>query len=247
MLEKIINLGISKAEAQELIKVSKNIENDYALLLKKYPIQYLIGYVDFYGYKINVSKDVLIPRYETELLVEKTINRVNNKFKGKVNILDMCTGSGAIAIALNNEISYSSLTASDVSSLAINIAKKNAVINNSSINFVEGDLFENITDKYDVIISNPPYISKEEEIMDSVIRYEPHTALYAENNGLYFYEEILKNSINHLNKSFLIAFEIGYWQSEKIIKIVKEYYKNVKIEVEKDLSGKNRYIFIENE
>jgi len=100
VINKIVNLGISKIEAEELVKVSRNIEKDYKKLLDNYPIQYLIGYVNFYGNKILVDENVLIPRYETEYLVEKTINYSKKIFKNKINVLDLCTGSGAIAITL---------------------------------------------------------------------------------------------------------------------------------------------------
>ena len=104
MINKIISLGISRREAEELIAVSKDIEHDYELLKNGYPIQYLIGYVDFYGYRINVSEDTLIPRYETEYLVEKVINICNKMFNDKINILDIGTGSGAISIVLKDKL-----------------------------------------------------------------------------------------------------------------------------------------------
>ena len=193
MINKIISLGISKREAEELISVSKDIEHDYKLLKDGYPIQYLIGYVDFYGYKINVNEDVLIPRYETEYLLEKVINISKKIFSNKINILDIGTGSGAISIVLKNELN-SNVTACDISKKALNVAINNAKINNSSIKFIKSDIFSNINDKFDIIISNPPYISSDEVIMDSVKKYEPNLALYAPKDGLYFYEEIIKDA-----------------------------------------------------
>ena len=246
MKDKIIELGISSVEADELIKVSKDINSDYNKLLKKYPIQYLIGYVNFYGYKICVNENVLIPRYETEYLVEKTINYYKKIFNKRVNVLDIGTGSGAISIALKKQIDCY-ITACDISEEALNIAINNAKLNNVNINFIKSDIFKNVNDKFDIIISNPPYISKSEIIMDSVDKYEPHLALYAVDNGLYFYKEIIKNSRKYLNDKFIIAFEIGYWQAEYIVNIAKEYFSDSKIIVEKDLSGKDRYVFIINE
>lgn len=246
MLNKILDLGISKREAEELLRVSKNIDEDYNKLLNDYPIQYLIGYVDFYGYKINVNKNVLIPRYETEYLVEKTINYVKQIFDRKVDILDIGTGSGAISIALKKNLN-SNITAVDISSEALDVAKENANINGTIIDFIESDVFSNVKGEFDVIISNPPYISEDEKIMDSVKKYEPHLALYAKDNGLYFYERILDESKKYLNKKFIIAFEIGWWQAESICNIAKKYYHDSKIIVEKDLSQKDRYIFIINE
>ena len=246
MINKIISLGISKREAEELISVSKDIEHDYELLKDGYPIQYLIGYVDFYGYKINVNEDVLIPRYETEYLIEKVINVSKKMFNDKINILDIGTGSGAISIVLKNELN-SNVTACDISEKALNTAINNAKINNSNINFIKSDIFSNVNSKFDIIISNPPYISSDEVIMDSVKKYEPNLALYASNDGLYFYEEILKDAKKYLNDKFIIAFEIGWWQGNLISDIAKRYFNDSIIRIEKDLTGRDRYIFIIHE
>jgi len=243
MINKIVDLGYSRLEAEELIKVSNNIEKDYKKLLKQYPIQYLIGYVNFYGYKINVNEDVLIPRYETEYLVEKTINYSKRIFNKKINILDIGTGSGAISIVLSKEID-STITACDISEKALKMAKMNAKLNDSNVNFIKSDIFENIDDKFDIIISNPPYVSKNEEVMDSVYKYEPHLALYAEDNGLYFYQKILEKAKTYLNNKYIIAFEIGYWQANAITQIANQYFSDAKILVEKDLTQRDRYIFI---
>ena len=246
MINKIISLGISKREAEELISVSKDIEHDYELLKDGYPIQYLIGYVDFYGYKINVNEDVLIPRYETEYLLEKVINISKKIFSDKINILDIGTGSGAISIVLKNELN-SNVTACDISEKALNTAINNAKINNSSINFIKSDIFSNINDKFDIIISNPPYISSDEVIMDSVKKYEPNLALYAPKDGLYFYEEIIKDARKYLNDKFIIAFEIGWWQGNLICDIAKRYFSDSVIRIEKDLTDRDRYLFIIHE
>ena len=247
MENKITSLGISKLEAEELIKVSKDIEKDYQKLLKKYPIQYLIGYVNFYGNKINVNENVLIPRYETEYLVEKTIKYSKTIFKDKkIDIVDLGTGSGCIAVALAKELN-SNMTEIDISNEALQIAKINSKENNVNIKFIKNDMLENINTKFDIIISNPPYIKENEEIMDSVKLYEPHTALYASDNGLYFYKKILKEAVNNVKEKFIIAFEIGYMQGKDIIDIAKYYFPYAKILLEKDLSNKDRYIFIINE
>ena len=211
-----------------------------------YPIQYLIGYVDFYGYKINVNEDVLIPRYETEYLLEKVINISKKIFSNKINILDIGTGSGAISIVLKNELN-SNVTACDISKKALNVAINNAKINNSSIKFIKSDIFSNINDKFDIIISNPPYISSDEVIMDSVKKYEPNLALYAPKDGLYFYEEIIKDARKYLNDKFIIAFEIGLWQGNLICDIAKRYFNDSIIRIEKDLTNRDRYLFIIHE
>ena len=127
------------------------------------------------------------------------------------------------------------------------MAKNNAKENNVNIKFINNNMLNDINEKYDLIISNPPYIGVDESVEDSVKLYEPHTALYADNNGLFFYEEILKNIKNNLNDKFLIAFEIGYKQADDIVIIINKYLSNVRISVEKDLSLKDRYIFIFNE
>ena len=246
MINKIISLGISRREAEELIAVSKDIEHDYELLKNGYPIQYLIGYVDFYGYRINVSEDTLIPRYETEYLVEKVINICNKMFNDKINILDIGTGSGAISIVLKDKLNYM-VTGCDISDKALKMALNNAKINNLDINYVKSDIFSNINGKFDVIVSNPPYISRNEVIMDSVKKYEPNIALYADNEGLYFYEIIIKNAKKFLNDKFLIAFEIGWWQGNLIYDIAKSYFNDSVIKIEKDLTGRDRYLFIINE
>lgn len=246
MINKIISLGFSRPESEELVKVSKNIEKDYQKLLEGYPIQYLIGYVDFYGYKINVNENVLIPRYETEYLVEKTINYSKKMFDSKLNILDLGTGSGAISIALGKKLD-SNVTGVDISDKALEVAKNNALQNNININFIKSDMLENVTGKYDIVISNPPYIDSEEKIMDSVKKYEPHLALYAEDNGLYFYKNILSNIKPYLKEKFIIAFEIGWWQGKLIETIAKEYFEDSKVLTLKDLTNRDRYIFVINE
>lgn len=218
--------------------------DEYSLrLLNGEPVQYIIGNVDFYGNKFLVNKNVLIPRFETELLVEKTSKLIKEKFDSKIKILDIGTGSGCIAITLNKKLNVK-VDAIDISEEALNVAIENNNINNTNVNFILSDVFSNVNDKYDVIISNPPYISSDEEIMDLVKNNEPHLALYAEDNGLYFYDKIIKESKKYLNDKFLIAFEIGWWQSTSIVDIIKKYYSNVNISVEKDYNDKDRFIFI---
>ncbi len=205
------------------------------------PLQYILGETEFYGYKIKVNKSVLIPRPETELLVEKIIKEENN-----VNsILEIGTGSGAIVIALKKHFQNSIVLASDVSKDALKTAAENAVLNSVQLEFVKSDIFENIAGRFDLIISNPPYISPDEyEQLPIEIRdHEPKSALQAENNGLYYYEKILQNAKGHLTKSGKIYFEIGYDQAEKIADIAKENGFS-KIKVFKDLNGFDRIMRI---
>lgn len=211
------------------------------------PVQYIVGDVDFYGNIIKVNKNVLIPRRETEELVEKTINYLKELKLNNPTILDIGTGSGCIPITLKKQVPSSEIMAVDISESALEVAIENAKNNNVDINFIQSDIFENVNTKFDCIISNPPYIRYDEPIMDIVKNNEPHTALYADDNGLFFYKEILKNAKKYLNKKFIIAFEIGSEQGEDIIKIATENFPNSKIILEKDLQKFDRFIFVINE
>lgn len=205
------------------------------------PLQYIVGNVDFYGNIIKVNENVLIPRFETEELVERTIKRFKNK--SNLDIVDLGTGSGCIAITLAKELDCN-VDAVDISPKALELAKINAVDNNVDINFYLGDMLNPLSKKYDLIISNPPYIAYDEKIMDLVKNNEPHVALYADNNGLYFYDKILSNCRKYLKDNGMIAFEIGFKQALDITKLAQAYLK-CKVTVEKDLQGKDRFIFIE--
>lgn len=210
---------------------------------KGYPVQYIIGNVNFCGNTIKVNKNVLIPRFETELLVEKTIKYIKDYFDKEVKILDIGTGSGAIAITLKKNLK-AKIDAIDISKKALKVAKENAKENNVDIKFYKSDIFSKVKEKYDVIISNPPYISYNEQIEDIVKNNEPNIALFAENNGLEFYQRILKDVKNYINEKALITFEIGNKQAKEISKIVKEYFPNSKIKIEKDLPGEDRFLFV---
>ena len=180
------------------------------------PVQYIVGNVDFYGYILNVNKDVLIPRRETEELVEEVIKR--SKLFNNPTIIDIGTGSGAIAISLSKELNCH-VYASDISNKALMVAKENAIKNNANITFLQGDMLKPFIDnkiKVDIIVSNPPYIKENEEIEDIVKNNEPNIALYAKNNGLEFYESILKDANRVLKEKYLIAFEIGKTQGDDI-------------------------------
>lgn len=230
----------------DTIKEQKGSINEFNqgidMIIKGKPVQYVIGNVDFYGNIIDVNENVLIPRFETERLVELTIEKVKDMTKNPV-ILDIGTGSGCIAIALKKELDCE-VDAIDISDEALKVAKNNALKNDVKITFYKSNVLRNVSKKFDVIISNPPYIREDEEIMDVVKNNEPHIALYAPNNGLYFYEEILKNCIYNLKEKYLIAFEIGYEQKDSIIELANKYLDNINIETYKDYSDKDRYIFI---
>ena len=210
------------------------------------PVQYIVGNVDFYGYELDVNKNVLIPRRETEELVEVVIKR-SKTFNNPV-IIDVGTGSGAIAISLSKELKIH-VYASDISDKAIEVAKINVDKTKANVTLLNGDMLKPYIDnniKVDILVSNPPYIKENEEIEDIVKDNEPHLALYAKNNGLEFYESILKNAKEVLNDKYLIAFEIGETQGEDIKALAPKYLGNVNVEIKRDLSDKNRFVFVYN-
>lgn len=223
----------------------KTLDEGIELLNKGIPVQYIVGNVDFYGYNFKVNENVLIPRFETEELVEKTIKYINKYLDKKVDILDLGTGSGCIAITLKKELDCN-VDAVDISPKALEIAKLNAKNNNVDITFYEGDMLNPINKIYDVIISNPPYIAYNEEIMEIVKNNEPHTALYAEDNGLKYYKDIISNANKYLKEKSIIAFEIGEKQGKLILEYAKNYFKDSIITIEKDMQNRDRFVFIIN-
>lgn len=230
-----------------LTKKYKNMHRLLKKLNKNYPVQYLIGNVNFYGYEIIVNKNVLIPRFETETLVEKTIDYIKKYNLTNGSVLEVGTGSGCISIALKKELPNLSITSLDKSVKALRVAKKNILNNQVNINLLKQDIFKfKPVNKYDILISNPPYI-KENEVIDEKCKYEPSSALYAKHEGLEFYEHILSTSSNYMNKKSILAFEIGYEQGTKLKKLAETYYKDALITIENDLAEKNRYLFIINE
>lgn len=238
-------------EEKQMAYLRKYLEKDkleegIALLKKGIPVQYIVGNVDFYGNIIRVDKNVLIPRFETELLVDKTIKRINKYFNNKlIRILELGTGSGCIAISLKKEIN-SIIDAIDISKEALSVAIDNAKINNVDINFMLADMTTYKDKKYDVIISNPPYIKEDELIMNMVKDNEPNIALYADDNGLYYYKKIIDN-INYLtNDKYLICFEIGYTQGKYIEEYAKDNLSDITVSIEKDYNDRDRFIFITN-
>lgn len=219
---------------------------DYALkkINEDYPIQYLIGYVDFYGYRINVDERVLIPRYETEYLLEKTINYIHKYKLENSNVLDIGTGSGCIDIVLKKKISSLNIDTIDISSDALDVARENYKINNVSINIINEDIKKyKTTKKYSIIISNPPYVSNN-EVVGPEIKYEPKNAIYASNNGLEYYDYILNNISNNLTNHYLIAMEIAYNQGDYLYDLSRSIFKDANVAIEKDLSNRDRYLFI---
>ena len=208
------------------------------------PLQYVLGNVNFYGNKFYIDERCLIPRFETEELVENTINYINKYFNHPVDIIDLGTGSGIIGLTLEKKVNTNNVDLVDISKEALEVTKINKDNLNSNANLIESDFLTNINNKYDVIISNPPYIKDNEEIEDIVKNNEPHLALYAGEKGLDCYEKILSTVSNHMKDRCLIAFEIGYTQASDITNLVNKYLDNVRLEIKKDLSNKDRMMFI---
>lgn len=215
--------------------INKNINEDT-------PLSHLVGFDYFYDRKFKVTKDVLSPRMETEELIYKVLEYIKKSKKDSFRILDLCTGSGIIAITLKKEIveKHTEIVASDISEKALSIAIENANNNNANITFIKSDLFDNISGKFDLIISNPPYISYKDKITikDNVLNYDPHLALFAEEDGIYFYRKIIENAVHYLSKDGVIFFEIGYDQKEKIFELGKN--NNFITTVYKDINDRDR-------
>lgn len=208
------------------------------------PIQYALGYVNFYGNKFIINENTLIPRFETEELVEKTIEFSKKFFTKPVDIIDLGTGSGVIGLTLEKKLSTNSVDLIDISPKALEVAHKNCAKLNSKANLIESDMFQNVNKKYDIIISNPPYIKTTEEIEKIVKDNEPNIALYAGENGLDCYKKILENISPFMKDRCLVAFEIGMTQANDIKELINKYLSDVRVEVYKDLSEKDRMIFI---
>lgn len=227
--------------------IEKIYKSSLEALKENKPIQYVIGNVNFYGLKFIVNKNVLIPRFETEELVEQVVEYTKDLNKDKIKILDLGCGSGAIGLTLKSILKDSEVTLVDISKEALEIAKLNANNLNLDVTFIESDWFSNVKlEKYDIIVSNPPYIRTDEEIEEIVKNNEPSLALYGGVDGLDCYRKILANIKPYLNNKFLIAFEIGESQKEEIYDIVNKYLKDIEITCKKDLYGRNRMIFVRN-
>jgi len=223
-------------------KYQSQMEEVLNRLEKDYPVQYLIGNVDFYDCFIKVNESVLIPRFETELFVEKILKKMEENKIIKPNIIDLGTGSGCIAIAIKKNLDCT-MNALDINEKALEIAKENASKNQTEINFIKKNMIKEPMDNYDVVISNPPYVSSNESVGKET-KYEPQNAIFAKNNGLFFYKNIIKNIKMSKKKPKLIAFEIGMNQGETIKKLVEENIPMYQVQIEKDYQNRDRYIFL---
>ena len=230
------------------LEVEEYIANQYQkeilALQEGKPLQYVLGKVNFYGNPFYVDKRVLIPRFETEELVENTIKYIQKYFQEPIDIIDLGCGSGVIGLTLEKKVPTNQVDLVDISEEALEVAKINQEHLQSKANLIKNDMLEKMNTKYDVIISNPPYIRTEEEIEDIVKDNEPHIALYAGEDGLDCYRKILKDIKKNMKEKCIIAFEIGCEQREPLEKIIHENLENVRVECKKDLSDKDRMLFV---
>ncbi|MEG0283346.1 MAG: peptide chain release factor N(5)-glutamine methyltransferase [Erysipelotrichales bacterium] len=268
--KKIISFGKEERAAYELLKEIASLES-YELYnklddtldkdiidrfeknldhyLKGIPLQHILGYEMFFGRDFIVNENVLIPRYETEELVENILYHIDDYFEeySQITVADIGTGSGAIAISLDLEEDKTKVYGSDISQNAIEVAYDNNDKLGAKVEFFKGDMLEPFIKndiKLDILVSNPPYIPNEEFVDESVKGYEPHLALFGGSEGLDFYTEIFKNASKVINDRCLLAFEIGYAHKEAITKEVEKYFPGCEFEILKDINGKDRMLFI---
>ena len=237
-------LKIHSDVEQEVLDKFNSIFERY--LHNNEPIQYLVGYSCFYGYDFNVNENVLIPRYETEELVENILYRYDKHFKGqKVDVCDVATGSGCIAITLDLEEPNMNVVASDISFEALEVAESNNKKLGANVKFYQGDMLAPFKGrKFDIFVSNPPYIPETEEVMSLVKDNEPNIALFGGNDGMKFYRIILSGVKDLLKEKAMICFEHAYDKKEEMIDLANHYFPEANVEVLKDLEGKDRMTFI---
>ena len=255
---KVLFYHLANKEPHELYlmydeEVDKDLEKQFLMGMEEYyngrPIQYIKGVETFFGRDFKVNENVLIPRYETEELVENILYRIDDYFSGYKNITlcDVGTGSGAIAISLALEEPKLKVYATDISDLALTVAKENANNLKADVEFLVGDMLQPLIEKnlkVDIFVSNPPYIPQEQEIEAVVKDNEPHVALFGGNDGLYFYRKIFEDVNELLNERALLAFEMGFDQRELMEEALQKYFPNDPYEIIKDINGKDRMLFI---
>ena len=223
----------------------KFVEDIYIKLASHIPAQYIIGHAEFYGMQLKVDERVLIPRLETEELVKLILTENPEK---NLKVLDIGTGSGAIALALAKNRPDWSVTAADISQDALDLSLENAYAQNLNLSFIKSDCFSEISSKYDIIVSNPPYISREdqEEVGLNVLHSEPHLALFADEDGLAIYRRIAEDSKDYLNDGGKIYLEIGYKQGQSVPALFKENFPEKRVRTLKDQFGQDRMVVIDD-
>ena len=221
------------------------VEDIYRKLANHIPAQYIIGHAEFFGMQLKVDERVLIPRPETEELVELIL--AENP-KENLKVLDIGTGSGAIALALAKNRPDWTITASDISQDALDLAMENAKNQGLTLSFIKSDCFSEISSKYDIIVSNPPYISRADEVEVglNVLHSEPHLALFADEGGLAIYRRIAEDSKDYLNDGGKIYLEIGYKQGQSVPALFKENFPEKRVRTLKDQFGQDRMVVIDD-
>jgi len=255
---KILLLYVTGLESHILISKMNDDVSDAEILkfkelIDKYiynniPIQHLTGVEYFYGYEFYVTDEVLIPRFETEELVNNILMTYDEVFDGKeINVVDVGTGSGAIAITLDLEEANMNVMATDISESALKVAKKNNDKLGANVEFRLGDMLKPLEGKkFDILVSNPPYIPVTEKVESLVYDNEPHIALFGGEDGLKFYRIILQNAASFLNVPNIIAFEHAYNKGEEMIELSKRYFPNAEVKLLKDMQRKDRMTIIIN-
>ena len=231
---------------QEVIEEEKQfVEEIYKKLAAHIPAQYIIGHAEFFGMQLKVDERVLIPRPETEELVELILTENPEK---NLKVLDIGTGSGAIALALAKNRPDWSVAAADISQDALDLSLENANAQNLNLSFIKSDCFSEISSKYDIIVSNPPYISREEqeEVGLNVLHSEPHLALFADEDGLAIYRRIAEDSKDYLNDGGKIYLEIGYKQGQNVPALFMENLPEKRVRTLKDQFGQDRMVVIDD-
>ena len=231
---------------QEVTEEEKEfVEEIYTKLANHIPAQYIIGHAEFFGMQLKVDERVLISRPETEELVELILAE---NLKDNLKVLDIGTGSGAIALALAKNRPDWSVTAADISQDALDLSLENAKAQNLNLSFIKSDCFSEISAKYDIIVSNPPYISRADEVEVglNVLHSEPHLALFADEDGLAIYRRIAEDSKDYLNDGGKIYLEIGYKQGQSVPALFMENLPEKRVRTLKDQFGQDRMVVIDD-
>ncbi len=253
---KLLLLHFSKMTSTNLIlsmddEIPDDIYQDFLYGVDRYvtkniPVQHIIGFEYFYGHQFIVNGDVLIPRFETEELVANVLLMYDEVFEqAPVDVLDIGTGSGCLAVTLDIEEPNMTVTATDISKEALHVAALNNEHLKGNVTFLQGDLFEPVKGKkYDIIVSNPPYIPLDEYVETLVVDNEPNLALFGGEDGLYFYRLILEQAKSFVKERFIIAFEHAYDTADALKQIVLEHFADVEVIQKKDMQGKDRMTFV---